>query len=233
MQQKRPIPAWASATQTQVPFHRAGHSSQIHPEDTPYWTDQHTKKNPLALADDLDYPDEPRRSRTSSYYVPTTSKQQVIRQGNRELVIREGRPRRRIHWVFVFWIGAVMMLAVYLLYAWGSAWWSNHQLYATYGFPRTYQTDAVVGHSDSPAHPSHFIFLNLNAHVLIIELPGGDPNKAKMYSGPIIFDDNPTSVPVTGEFKDVGNGRMDMIVQIGHEQIIYLNDGKQFTPQQQ
>ncbi len=233
MQQHRPIPARASATRTQVPFHRAGHSSNIHPEDTPCWTDQRKKyPDPFEADDDLDYPDEPRKSRTSAVYSPTREKQQVIRQGNRELVIREGRPKRRVHWLLVFWIGALMMLALYLLWTWGSAWWSDHQLDATYGFPRTYQTDAVVGHSDSPEHPSHFIFLNLNAHVLILELPGGDPAKARMYSGPIIFDDNPTSVPVTGEFRDLGNGRLDLLVQIGHEQIIYLNDGTQFTPKQ-
>lgn len=229
--QHRPIPPRSSASK-EVPFHRAGHSIHHHPEDAPYLTDQRK----TVVVDDAqgypDYPTLPKRPRTSSYYVPTTDKQQVIRQGNRELVIREGKPKRRVHWLFVFWIGALAMLAFYLLYTWGSAWWNDHQLYATYGFPRTYQTDAVVGHSDGPDHPTHFIFLNLNAHVLIIELPGGDPSKARMYSGPIIFDDNPTSVPVTGKFKDIGNGKMDMIVHIGHEQIIYLNDGTQFKPKQ-
>jgi len=124
------------------------------------------------------------------------------------------------------------MAILYLLWTWGSTWWNDHQLYVTYGFPRTYQTDAVVGHSDSPDRPTHFLFLNLRAHVIIIELPGGDPTKAKIYSGPIIFDDNPTSTPVTAEFKDLGDGRLDMIVHIGHEQIIYMNDGTQFKPKQ-
>lgn len=230
--EKRPVPPRASAPP--VPFHRAGHSSHIHPEDAPYWTEQRKKyTNPIDVADELDYPDEPRKSRTSAYYSPTTGKQAVIRQGNRELVIREGRPKRRMHWLFVFWIGAVVMLALYLVWTWGSAWWTAHQLYATYGFPRTSQVDEVVGHSDSPDHPTHFLFLNLNAHVLIIELPGGESSKARMYSGPIIFADDPTSVPVTGEFRDVnGDGKVDLIVHIGHEQIIYLNDGTQFKPQQ-
>ena len=230
--EKRPVPPRASAPP--VPFHRAGHSSHIHPEDEPYWTDQRNKyPNPIDVADDLDYPDEPKRSRTSAYYYPTTDKQQVIRQGNRELVIREGRPKRRVHWVFVLWIGMLLMLALYLLWIWGSSWWSAHQLYATYGFPRTFQVDEVVGHSDSTDHPTHFLFLNLNGHVLIIELPGGDSSHAKIYSGPQIFADDPTSVPVTGEFRDVnGDGKVDLIVHIGQEQIIYLNDGTQFKPQQ-
>ena len=125
------------------------------------------------------------------------------------------------------------MLAFYLIWNWGNAWWTNHQLDATYGMPRTWQTDEVVGHGDSADHPTHFIFLNLNGHVLIIELPGGDSAHAKIYSGPQIFSDNPSSVPVTGEFKDVGNGKIDMIVHIGDQRIVYLNTGTDFKPEQE
>src|SRR6266487_4661311 len=46
-----------------------------------------------------------------------------------------------------------------------------------YGYPRTYQTDAVVGHGDSLAHPSHFIAINLDGHLEVIELSGGDPKR--------------------------------------------------------
>ena len=232
--QRRSIPARASAIHTQLPFHRAGHSSQIHPEDTPYWTDQRKQApNPLGGADDLDYAEEPKRSRTSAVYTPTTEKTHVYRQGNRELVVHHGRPKRRIHWMFVFWIGMLVMLALYLLWTWGSAWWTNHQLDATYGFPRTWQTDQVVGIEDSQSHPSHFIFENLAGHVLVIFFPAGDASHARIYLGPVIFGDNPTSLPVTGEFRDVGNGRMDMIVHIGSDQqIIYLNTGSDFKPEQ-
>src|SRR5690349_9845089 len=112
------------------------------------------------------------------------------------------------------------MLAFYLLWNWGSAWWMDHQLDATYGMPRTWQTDQAVGIDDSQTHPSHFIFLNLKGRVEVIFFPGGDASKAKIYLGPTIFSDSAGYVPVTGEFKDVGNGRIDMIVQIGNQQII-------------
>ncbi|HET8846357.1 MAG TPA: hypothetical protein VFN35_33150, partial [Ktedonobacteraceae bacterium] len=46
----------------------------------------------------------------------------------------------------------------------------------TYGTPRTFQIDAVVGHHDGPAHPSHFEGLNLNGQIEVIELHGGDPS---------------------------------------------------------
>ncbi|MGH2495179.1 MAG: hypothetical protein ACRDIV_10805 [Ktedonobacteraceae bacterium] len=232
MQNRHPIPPRRSAT---VDTHRAGHSSGLHPEDEPYLTDQRKRhpNNPLELADDLDYPDEPARAPTSARRWVTTEKANVYRQGNREIVLHDGPPKRRLHWAFIFWIGMLAMLACYLLWNWGNAWWTTHQLDATYGFPRTWQTDQVVGIDDSQSHPSHFIFENLAGHVLIIFLPGGDASHAKIYMGPQIFGENPSSLPVTGEFKDVGNGKVDMIVHIGgNQQIIYLNTGSDFKPQE-
>ena len=230
MQTRHPIPPRRSATQ--VPTHRAGHSINHHPEDEPYLTDQRKRyANPLDLADDLDYPDEPARTPTSARRWVTTEKANVIRQGNRQLVLHEGLPKRRIHWVLILWSGMLAMLAFYLLWNWGNSWWTNHQLDATYGFPRTYQTDHVVGIADSQNHPSHFMFENLQGRVLIIFLPGGDATRAKIYIGPTIFTDNADQVPVTGEFKDVGNGKVDMIVHIGDQKIIYLNTGTDFKPQ--
>jgi hypothetical protein len=128
-----------------------------------------------------------------------------------------------------------MILALLL---WGGAsyvltWWTNHQLDSTYGMPRTYQTDHVVGHADSLSHPTHFIFLNLNDHVDIIELPGGDAAHAKIYSGPTLYSADANQTPVTADFEDVnGDSKVDMIVHIGDQKIIYLNDGTQFKPQQ-
>ncbi len=102
-----------------------------------------------------------------------------------------------------------------------------------YGNPLTYQTDQVVGHADATDHPTHFVAINLNSRVTIIEIPGGDASKARIYSGPTLYSDNGNSIPVTLEFKDVNNdGKVDMIVHIGDKQIIYLNDGTQFKPQQ-
>src|SRR5712692_569347 len=87
----------------QAATHRAGHYSGLHPEDVPFMTAQQKRyANPLDLADTVAYPDyqdEPKRSRTSAVYSPPTQGQQVIRQGNREMVIHQGPPKRRIHWV--------------------------------------------------------------------------------------------------------------------------------------
>jgi hypothetical protein len=125
---------------------------------------------------------------------------------------------------------AVMALLAFTISTIGS-WWTLHQQDATYGRPRTYQLDAVVGHNDSPQNPSHFLFLNLNRHVIIIEFPGGDSSKARIYGGPTLFGDGQDLVPVTGEFRAVnGDGRADMLVHIQDQTLVYLNDGTQFVP---
>ena len=98
--------------------------------------------------------------------------------------------------------------------------------------PRTAQYDQVVGHSDSIDHPTHFLAINLRGKVTIIELPGGSSLHARIYSGPALVTDNSDSVPITLEFEDTtGDGKLDMIVHIGDQKIVYLNDGTQFKPQ--
>jgi hypothetical protein len=164
----------------------------------------------------------------------TRPRQQVIQRGNKRIVIHnEPPPGRRVHWSLILGLG---MLSMFLLWAGSSAflnWWSAHQLDSVYGMPRTYQTDQVVGHSDSTDHPTHFVAINLNSRITIIELPGGDSSRARIYSGPTIYADSGTSIPVTLEFKDVnGDGKVDMMAHIGDQRIVYINDGTQFKPQQ-
>jgi hypothetical protein len=130
-------------------------------------------------------------------------------------------------------VGMLLMAALFLMMNSLSSWWQIHQEDVTYGRPRTYQVNAVVGHNDSPSNPSHFIFLNLNRHVVIIEMPGGDTAHARIYSGPTLFGNGQDLTPVTGEFKDVnGDGKLDMIVHIQDQVLVYINNGTQFVPQQ-
>ncbi len=140
------------------------------------------------------------------------------------------RYARRFPLVAIILGMTMMALLAFTLSSIGS-WWQMHQEDMTYGRPRTFQIDAVVGHNDSAANPSHFIFLNLNRHVIIIELPGGDSSKARIYNGPTLFGDGQDLTPVTAEFKDAnGDGRLDMIVHIQDQTLVYLNDGTQFQP---
>lgn len=169
----------------------------------------------------------------------------VIEQGRQRYILHteQGpgrgrlRParRRRISGVFIFGLGMLVMIA--LLTA-GSVLYQHQQAAASqaaFNQPVITEQFAVVGHNhDSAARPSYFEFINLQGHVLIVELPAGDPAKAMIYTGPQILGDNAYTQQVSGEFRDVnGDGRVDLIVSIGGQQkITYLNNGTKFVPQQ-
>ncbi|HLI05826.1 MAG TPA: hypothetical protein VKV40_04590 [Ktedonobacteraceae bacterium] len=135
-------------------------------------------------------------------------------------------------WVTLILGMALMALLVIGLSKFGT-WWQIHQDDVTYGRPRTFQLDAVVGHDDSPGNPTHFIFMNLNRHVIIIEMPGGDATHARVYLGPVLYGDGQDLTPVTGEVKDVnGDGKPDLIVFIQDQRIVFINTGTSFRPLQ-
>jgi len=140
--------------------------------------------------------------------------------------------RRRFPMMAVM-LGMVMamMLAVGLSFFGG--WWRIHQDDMLYGRPRTFQLDAVVGHDDSAAHPTHFILLNLNRHIEIIEFPGGDATHARIYQGPVLFGDGQDLTPVTAEVRDVnGDGKPDLVLFIQDQRLVFINTGSAFRPQQ-
>jgi hypothetical protein len=174
------------------------------------------------------------RPRTSSIRYRDTRGNQVIQQGNRRIIIHEQPPpkRRGVHWLV--WVGIIMFLfiGVWLVNIVG-IWLTNEQNNFTYGMPRTFQINAVVGHNDSLARESHFIALNLNGQVEVIEIPGGDPSKERVYLGPTIFSPDADLVPVTVSFEDVnGDGKPDMLIHIQGQTIVFLNTGTEFKPQQ-
>ncbi len=135
----------------------------------------------------------------------------------------------------LIWLGLGML---FMLLAWTGLqalgyWWSIHQDDVTYGRPRTAQYDVVVGHNDSLEHKTHLIAMNLNSRVTIIELPGGDSSKAKIYQGPTLYGPNADLAPVTLSFRDTtGDGLTDMIVNVQGAQLVYLNKNGQFQQPQ-
>jgi hypothetical protein len=153
-----------------------------------------------------------------------------------KLDIDEPQPRRKRrtvkHPYLYLGVGMLAMLALCAALSSFITWWNTWQDDVHYGRPRTYQVDAVVGHnSDSSANPSHYIFLNLNRHVEVIEIPAGDPSKMKVYIGPILCGDNDDLTAVTGYFKDVnGDGKPDMIIKIHDTTIVFINTGDSFRP---
>ncbi len=143
----------------------------------------------------------------------------------------------KVHWLLPLGIGMIAMLVLWELgsiaLAWGNARYNDY----LYGNPRTYQTNAVVGHGgDSTEHPSHFIAINLNRQAIVVEFPAGNPAGAVSYVVPYyILGPGGDGVPVTLEFRDVtGDGKPDMIIHIHlqsqDQTFVFVNDGTKFRP---
>ena len=222
-----PIPRRAAATQSYIPAnpHKAGHYSGLHPEDQPYQSTD--------IEEDDSYYQV--RKPTSARRYQNTEGNEVIQQGNKRLVIHNEpppKPKRQAHWLLYLGLGMIVMLGVWYGLTQFSLWWTNHQLDSTYGFPRTWQTDQAVGFGDSQI-PTHFIVINLNGQTEAIVCPASNCTKAVVYLGPRLFGDNAASVPVTLSFQDTTHsGKLDMIMHVGDQQVIFVNVGTQFKLQQ-
>jgi hypothetical protein len=214
LRNQNPVQRRATRDQPANP-HYSGHSAGIHPENQP------------CLSGDLEEDDsyyETRPHTSARRYPP-----QVIQQGNRRLVIHREPPPRRFHRSFILGMGMLLALVLWVGGSYVLSWWSNHQLDSTYGNPRTYQTDQNVGHGTANDPNSHFIAENLHGEIMVIEIPGDDPSKSKIYLGPQLYGDNADLTPVTLTFKDVnGSGKLDMIIHVQDQNIVFLNDGTQF-----
>ncbi len=150
-------------------------------------------------------------------------------------LIRTGGVRRRgmlrAHPLLLLGLGMIAMLVLWTLLTLAVTWWNTTWDDIHYGRPRTFQIDAIVGHNDSSSNPSHFIAMNLNGRLEVIEFPGGDASKARIYIGPQLYGNGDNLIPVTLSFVDVnGNHRPDMILHFQDTRLVYINENGGFRP---
>ena len=152
----------------------------------------------------------------------------------KEIPIRRHRLRgllRQGHPLLYLGIGMLGMLVLWTTLVFLVGWVGTTMDDIHYGRPRTFQIDAVVGHNDSVASPSHFIAINLNGHIEVIEMPGGDASHARIYIGPQLYGANANLVPVTLSFVDVnGDKKPDMIIHFQGTEVVFINDAGGFRP---
>ena len=143
---------------------------------------------------------------------------------------REEAPpqKRHPHWLLFIGLAIFIMLIGWTgLNALGS-FIHDRQNDIAYGFPRTYQIDANVGHF---GRMSHFICLNLDGEIEVIELQQGHPEASKVYVILVLPADQ-DHVPVTISFQDInGDGKVDALVHVGSTEIPLYNNGTSFQPQ--
>ncbi len=193
--------------------HYAGHSHAIHPEDRPYLTDEQ-RRTSTAIDEGLD--ERPARSSARRYRRSMTTEQQ--------LPVPTRARGSGLHWTVLVGLTLLCMLVGFVVFSALGNWWQRSQDDLHYGMPRTYQMDGVVGHQDSVTHPSHFIALNLDGHLSVMEMPGGDVSKTVIYAGPIIYGQGAGLVAVTLSVAHDGQGKPELILHYQNNEVI-LSDG--------
>jgi hypothetical protein len=190
----------------------------------------------MPVLPDEDMVFSPAPSHTSTLRYTDEYGRDVIRQGDKRLIVKHAQaPKRRIHWLFPAGLGMIATLALWIGGQWAVTSVQAHNLDNTYGNPRYWQTDQVLGiDGDSAAHKSHLIFQNLNGEVVFIVIPAGNLTKSVVYPVARLYGDDAASWPVTAKFEDVNNdGKMDIVIEVDNQQIVYLGTGTGFKPQAQ
>lgn len=100
-----------------------------------------------------------------------------------------------------------------------------------YGRPRTFQTDAYVGHEQTH-QPSHFMVFNNRGRIEVLELPGNDATHARLYMGPQYTGANADLIPATLQFVDSHHTHQpDMLIKLPNTSIIFHNANGTFQLQ--
>jgi hypothetical protein len=163
----------------------------------------------------------------------------VRSQEMRNATARAGSPQRTqialpaisLHWVAYIVTALLALLAIYAIMGNVMGWGRSRLDDIRYGATRTFQADEVVGHDDGAGTPTHFIAMNLNRQVVVIEIPGGDPSKTRTLTGPYLFGAGEDKTPVLLRFDDLNrDGSKDLVVNVKNEEIVYLNKEGQFQP---
>jgi len=147
---------------------------------------------------------------------------------------REAKQKRKLHWLLFAGLALIIMLVGWAALNLFATWWQVHTDDVTYGTPRTFQIDAVVGHNnDSPTSPTHFIALNLHDKIIVVEIPAGEISKSRSFAITTLTQGSELT-PVTIELRDVNaDGKPDLLVHIGDPgnvfTVILLDNGQQFV----
>jgi hypothetical protein len=145
----------------------------------------------------------------------------------------EELPRPGKHPMFYIGICLVIMtlfLTCFVLIPPALQKWSDDR---TYGYPRTFQTDANVGHGGT----EHFLALNNHGTIEVLEIPSSPSttNQPHLYIIVRLSNQGADLVPATLSFPDInGDGKPDMEVTVldGSNPSVWIlfNNGTTFVP---
>jgi len=205
----------------------------MHPEDAPHVTATRARYHAPAAQTYIEVDEEGEEVYTRPPSRTSARRYDLAPYAQREERWTEELPRQGKHPLFYIGICLVIMtlfLTGFVLIPPALQKWSDDRVY---GYPRTFQVDANVGHGDSNFPVSHFIALNLNGRIEVIEIPQGDAEKLQphLYLIARLAMQGSDLVPVTVSFGDMnGDGKPDMIVTFNGTQWIWFNNGNTFVP---
>jgi hypothetical protein len=120
-------------------------------------------------------------------------------------------------------------LAVYVLVGHALSWGKRKVEDVRYGYPRMVHLSGVVGHGDSPESPTHFIALNLEHQVSVLQLPAGDTREVQVLRGPYLFGEAGHYEVPSLALRDVdGDGLSDLLLTVRGEVVVFLNKDGDF-----
>ena len=210
--------------------HSVGSSVGLHPDDQPFLTDEpqgdedsrpslRPARVPARATSDVDEGlDVVPTHRSARRYRSTTQSQPTSRQRTPAV-----RAPARFHFTVYIGLALLCMVVGFIVLSMLGSWWQRTQDDWHYGMPRTFQMDAVVGHHDSAAHPSHFVALNLGGHLSVIEMPGGDLSRTMIYAGPIIYAPDADRVAVTLSVAHDGQGHPQLLLHYQNSVVVFVD----------
>lgn len=191
--------------------------------------DQVTNIPRRASAQQAPLPKRQPRPNQNSVQSPDVIYAQPSRQDTQEDAYYSTRGERVRLWLgralIVLGILLIIMLGGFLAVNALGNWWTNQTNTWTYGYPRTYQTDANVGHGTEENPMSHFIAQNLDKHIIVIEIPGDNPSKSEIYLAPTLIGDGQEFTPVTLSFEDVNHDPQHpaLVIHVLDSRFVFLN----------
>src|SRR6266851_4852523 len=193
-------------------YHHVGTRSGMHPEDYPYITTTRNRSHAPTTQTYIEI-DEDGEEVSTRPPIRTSARRYDLAPYNRSERRTEELPRQGKH--PLFYIGICLVILVVFLTAYtvippALQKWQDDR---TYGYPRTYQTDANVGHGGT----EHFLALNNHGTIEVLEIPN-DPSKTnqpRLYIIVRLSNQGADLVPATLSFPDVnGDGKPDLQVTV-------------------
>jgi len=207
--------------------------SSLPPEDTTYFT---TTRNRYQMPICNDTYVEVGEEGEEKYTRPPTrssARRYDLKPYGREERRTEELRRPGKHPMFYIGICMVIMVLFLMAYTFVPPALQKWQDDKTYGYPRTFQTDANVGHGRT----EHFIALNNHGTIEVLEIPSNPSttNQPHLYIIVHLTNQGADLVPATLSFPDVNqDGKPDLEVTVldGSNPSVWIlfNNGTTFVP---